>query len=430
VRAIGIVRVSQAKGREGESFASPTEQRDRIVGACERDGLELVATREEIDISGGTPLLKREGLLSAVEAIEAGEAEVLMVAYFDRLVRSLRVQDEVVSRVEAAGGRVVALDFGEVSGATAASWLSGTMIGAVAEYHRRSAKERSGAAQAMAVARGVAPWPNVPAGYERGSDGVLVPAADAPAVREAFEMRAEGASIAEIRAFLAGQGIHRSYHGVQGMFSQRTYLGEIHFGKLSNLHAHPAIVDRGLWQEVQRAKVSRGRKAKSERLLARLGVLRCGSCGARMVVASAHFGQYPTYRCPPNGDCPRHVAISALKVEGAVITAVKAALADVEGRASVAAHARDAERAASSAQDKLESAIRSLADFTDEPAAQETLSRLRDERDRTLEVVDQLGGKAASLSLTGDDWDRLLLAGKRDIAPGRGSGRITIKLFV
>jgi hypothetical protein len=41
-RAIGIVRVSQVKGREGESFASPDEQRERIEAACERDGLALV----------------------------------------------------------------------------------------------------------------------------------------------------------------------------------------------------------------------------------------------------------------------------------------------------------------------------------------------------------------------------------------------------
>jgi hypothetical protein len=41
-RAIGIVRVSQKKGRDGESFVSPEDQRDRIRAACERDGLRLV----------------------------------------------------------------------------------------------------------------------------------------------------------------------------------------------------------------------------------------------------------------------------------------------------------------------------------------------------------------------------------------------------
>jgi DNA invertase Pin-like site-specific DNA recombinase len=36
--------------------------------------------------------------------IEAGRADQLVVAYFDRLVRSLKVQLEVIERVERAGG--------------------------------------------------------------------------------------------------------------------------------------------------------------------------------------------------------------------------------------------------------------------------------------------------------------------------------------
>ena len=55
---------------------------------------------------------------------------------------------------------------------------------------------------------------------------------------------------------------------------------------------HEAIVkDRGLFERVQRRTVSRGRQAKSERLLARLGVLRCGTCGSRMVINS-YSGNY------------------------------------------------------------------------------------------------------------------------------------------
>src|SRR4051812_8747118 len=87
-RAIGIVRVSQVNGREGDSFASPAEQRERIRAACDRDNLRLVETIDELDVSGGTPLEKRRGLRAAVEAVEAGNAEVVVAAYFDRLVRS------------------------------------------------------------------------------------------------------------------------------------------------------------------------------------------------------------------------------------------------------------------------------------------------------------------------------------------------------
>ena len=156
------------------------------------------------------------------------------------------------------------------------------MMGAFAEYYRRSVGERTAEAQASAVARGVCPFPDVPPGLEPGKDGRLVSTAEAPVVVKAFEMRAEGATIKDIRAFLGEQAIERSYHGVQSMLSSRLYLGEIHFGKLVNTEAHDAIVPRDLFDRVQRNKVPRGPRPKSDRLLARLGVLHCDE-GARMV---------------------------------------------------------------------------------------------------------------------------------------------------
>ena len=80
-RAIGIVRVSRVGGREGESFTSPDEQRQRIECECEREGLELIDVISELDVSGGTPLSKREGLRTAIERVE----------YFGRLLARLGV---------------------------------------------------------------------------------------------------------------------------------------------------------------------------------------------------------------------------------------------------------------------------------------------------------------------------------------------------
>ena len=139
-----------------------------------------------------------------------------------------------------------------------------------------------------AIERGVVPWPNIPPGYLRDDDQLLVPDPDtAPVVAEAFSMRADGATIAKVRAHLRENGIVLSYHGTMALLASRVMLGEIHFGRYApNLSAHPAIVDRDTWQRVQRMSVPRGRKAKSDRLLARLGVLRCATCDGRMVVGT------------------------------------------------------------------------------------------------------------------------------------------------
>jgi DNA invertase Pin-like site-specific DNA recombinase len=442
-RAIGIVRVSQVNGREGDSFASPDEQRDRIRAACERDGLDLLNVIDELDVSGGTPLAQRVGLRQAVEAVEAGDADVIVAAYFDRLVRSLRVQDELVSRVEAAGGSVLALDTGEITNGSAGQWLSGTMLGAVAEYARRTAAERSGEAQARAVERGVLPWPNIPPGYRRGDDGVLVADPEtAPIVAHAFRMRASGETVAAVRAFLAGHGVQRSYHGVGSLLASRVMLGEIHFGNLVNLGAHEPIVEADVWRAVQRVKVSRGRRAKSDRLLARLDVLRCSGCGGRMVVGTQtqNGRSYPFYRCGHvREDCDRRVTISAEVVEAVVVEAVCAAIDDAEGRASVEHNVQRALQALERAQADLDSAFRAFEGFEGETVARERLILLRTVRDDAQKQVDQLGGERPAVTVTASDWDRLSLVERRaliravvervTVGPGRGTERVTVDLF-
>jgi site-specific DNA recombinase len=441
--AIGIVRVSQVKGREGDSFASPAEQRERIEAACERDGLTLLRVESELDVSGGTPLEQRTGLRTAVEAVEAGEVGVIVAAYFDRLVRSLDVQRQVVTRVESAGGEVFAVDVGQVTHGTATKKLSGTLLGAFAEYQRDTTRERSGDAQRRAVARGVIPWPNVPPGYRKRDDGTLVlHPKEAPVVARAFAMRAEGMTIKAIRSYLAKHGIERSYHGVTSLLASRVVLGEINFGKLVNTNAHEPVIDAELWAAVQRVRVSRGRKPKSDRLLARLDVLRCGSCGARMVVGTAHNGAYPLYRCPPTGDCQRRVTISANLVEGVVTEQVCSALANVEGRASAERNVRDAEQRLADAEGALRAAVHAFTGFEDVSETRERLTELREAREAAHARLDQLGGVGVAVAVNAaTDWNRLTLDERRalirttvqqvTVAPGgRGVDRLAVELFV
>jgi site-specific DNA recombinase len=442
-RAIGIVRVSAVKKRdkkrEGDAFISPGQQRKRVEESCERDNLRLLRVVDELDVSGGTELEHRTGLREAVEAIEGGEADVIVAAYFDRLVRSLKVQGEVVQRVERAGGQVLAVDVGRVTEGSAGQWLSGVMLGAVSEYHRRTAKERSAEAQARAVARGVLPWPNITPGYVRGDDGILVPDPDkAPVVAEAFRMRAEGITIKKVREFLRSRGIDRSFHGVSSLLSSRVVLGEICFGELVNRNAHEAIVDEGTWRKVQRLVVPRGRRAASDRLLARLGVLRCGSCGARMIIGTSN-GTYASYRCPPTGDCRNRLAVSADIAERVVTERVRAALDEIEGHASAEANVLQAEQALEHAQSSLDAALRVFDGF-EEPAARDRLLELRDTRDAAQVHLDQVGGPQPAVTLNGSkDWEQLTLAERRAliratvgrvvVGPGRGASRITVEML-
>lgn len=223
---------------------------------------------------------------------------------------------------------------------------------------------------------------------------------------------------------LKSHGVERSPRGVQVMLASRVYLGEVHFGELVNLEAHEPIIDRDLFERVQRMVVPRGRQPKSDRLLARLGVLRCGSCGARLcAMRLPRQGNYPVYRCPSSSDCACHVTISAEIAEQVITDAVHAALRDVEGRASVQASIRDAELALARADEALGAAVEAFTGFEDVADTRRRLTELRAQRDEAQALLDQLGDAGATLSINAaDDWDRLTFEERRDLI------RATIKV--
>ncbi|MGE5274916.1 MAG: recombinase zinc beta ribbon domain-containing protein [Verrucomicrobiota bacterium] len=372
-RAVGVVRVSGIgdRDRDDERFVSPSEQAERIRTACERDGLELIDTLEELDVSGGEEPPHRPGLQRAIAA------------------------------------------------------------------------ERTRDAKRRAVQRGVPPFPNVPPGYRRTEDGRLEPHPDeAPVVAEAFRLRASGATVMEVREHLRDHGIERSFHGVQTLFGSRVVLGELHFGDNVNLESHPAIVDVATWQRVQRMRSPRGRRPSSERLLARLGVLRCGSCGSRMVVGTTLQGgkRYPFYRCDPLHDCPRRVTISADLAERVVVETVKSQLDRMRGTAGLDDGLAAGERNLDTAERELDAAVRAFTGLEDVDAARERLLELREERDRVRDRLAELQNAAVpavAISTTGD-WDSLTVDEQRalisavvaraDVRPGRGGvDRVTVE---
>ena len=141
-RDVVVVRVSEQGDREDENFHSPKAQLAKAKLWSEDQGNRVVDAFEEIDVSGKLPLARRPGLLRAIEMVEAGEADHIVVAYFDRLVRSLKVQLEVIERVEQAGGEIYAIDHGRLTNGTAATRMSNNMMGAAFQYYAEVTGEK------------------------------------------------------------------------------------------------------------------------------------------------------------------------------------------------------------------------------------------------------------------------------------------------
>ena len=417
-RAVGITRVSVEGGRQEDRLYSYDTQADAIRASCERDDMTVLWIGRERAVSGGADLADRPQLSRALEAVESGKADVIVAAYADRFFRSLAVQAEVIGRVERAGGELLALDHGRLTNGSAAERLQANVLGSIAQFYREQGREKSKVGQAAAVARGAVPWARTPLGYTRRSDGTLEPKTDEiEIVRECFRRRLAGESHMAIRGWLRGQGVDRSPRGVQQLLSSPIVLGELRFGDLENLHAHEPIVDRDLFAAVQRMRVPRGPQPKSDRLLARLRVVRCGTCGSAMgTMVMRRQGDYPIYRCGSHNDCPRHVTIAAELTETWVWEQVKERLAGAQGSATggEAAVRLAAER--DGAQERLDRAVRSLgaAGLVSEAASVETLGELRGERDRRQEALDDLP-PTAGLALTVRVDDDLPVGVRRDL---------------
>ena len=103
----GYIRVSEVRGRDGESFISPSVQREEIEGWARSHDAVLGQVFEELDESGARanrPLLKR-----AIARVESGESNGIVVAKFDRFARSVVDGLRSIARIESAGGTFVSV---------------------------------------------------------------------------------------------------------------------------------------------------------------------------------------------------------------------------------------------------------------------------------------------------------------------------------
>jgi len=437
---------------------SVDDQIEALRVACDRNGWNLVDVYVEQDVSGQRPLDRRPGLKRAVADVENGRASVLLVAYFDRLVRSLKTQREVMERIEAVPGAVLqALDAGVISGATAIGWMSATQLGMISEFYARQTGEKTAMSKQRNIDNGIPPFPRITVAYERiteGDDkGKLKQSKYAPLVAEACRLRIGGMSYVKLTKWLSEQGVRAedghelTPSGVESMLSSKLLIGEIHFGSFkpnTNAIADP-VIDRATFRKMHATKVKRGRYAKNERLLSRLGVLVCGTCGARMSYAASSqrstktstTKRYDYYRCG-NPLCTKNASISCDVAESFVRDETIRLSQDVVGQASSALEIESARVAVESAKTKLSNAIMTLSDLMDEPASHEVLATLSAQRDAAVARHERLVSLSSpTLSLTtASAWDDLTLDERREIivavvdravvAAGRGADRITV----
>jgi site-specific DNA recombinase len=295
----GYIRVSQVRGRKGERFISPSVQREQIEAWISSHNAVLGEVFEELDQSGGRA--DRPLLLVAIERVETGESDGLVVAKLDRFGRSLIDGLRALARIEAAGGTFVSVQDG-IDISTPTGRLVSRILFAIGEWELERMRSNWDSARGRAVERGVYICRRAPPGYLKGADGRLrIDPRLAPIIREVFDRRLRGQSLDEIADFLNASELERETGGafrapgVHKLIVNCAYRGEARSGSHRNPHAHESIVDPACWQAAQGKP--RAPRVVVQALL--VGLIRCAGCGRVMTAArpQGRNSKYNVYRC-------------------------------------------------------------------------------------------------------------------------------------
>jgi DNA invertase Pin-like site-specific DNA recombinase len=214
MRLIGSRRVSTNGQLDG--YGLDVQEAD--LRAYARDnGHDLVRIETDGAKSGGLPADERPGLLAALKAIRAGEADGLLVpGDLDRLARELVVQEAIMGQVWRSGGVVHTTTRGEVLADDPDDPMRTAlrqMMGVFSQLDRALiAKRMRNGRKAKHAQGGYAGYGSPPLGW-RAHDHELVPdGAEAAAVARIRDLRDGGASIRAIVAAMTAEG-HKPKRG-------------------------------------------------------------------------------------------------------------------------------------------------------------------------------------------------------------------------
>lgn len=362
-RVLGLIRVS----KERDGMVSPEVQRVAIDDYAAARGYQVGGWMEGLDESGSQ---KRSAwwrrLEQAVDAVEAGEYDVVVVWKFSRTARQRLKWAVAIDRVESAGGRLESateqFDTTTSSGRFARGMLAelnafeAERIGEVwKEVHAKRVREGKPATGK----------PKYGYTYDREQKLHIPDDVAGPVLADLYRRYVAGESVYHLVRWLNGRG-HRTTEG--GTWSDRTLRrvmdsgfaagffsagGQLHQG------VHEPLIDADLWQAYQDARgVRRTRPARVERSQYVLsGLVVCGRCGGSMVAGQYGAKHQPKYRCKRGKEHgPEACAggyVMARFVEAEVLAWLEELAAEVETARSAALAAGARRTTARSEADRL-----------------------------------------------------------------------------
>ncbi|MCI0492952.1 MAG: recombinase family protein, partial [Planctomycetes bacterium] len=324
LRAANYARYSSENQRE----TSITDQFYLGEVYAQRAGWPAPIRFSDAEISASTPTLLRPGGRALMEAIRAGQIDILLVEALHRCWRDIVDQEQTIREIERLGVRIIGISDGYDSNREGRE-LQRIFIGGVnQQYLRDLAKAVHRTQTGIAVRGGNAG--GLAYGYRSVPDGdghrLEIDETEAATVRWIFASYADGLSLREIAYDLNSRAVPSPRGGTwavsalfgspakgSGILNNTLYAGRYVWNR-SQWIKHPdtgirkrkerdrsdwivkprpdlRIVDEENWAKVERRMAAR-KPMKTGRRPSYLlsGILRCGVCGGAYVVV--YRGQY------------------------------------------------------------------------------------------------------------------------------------------
>lgn len=287
-KAFIYVRQSLDKSGAGAAVA---RQREDCLKLCAERGWDDVRVWPENDTSASSRK-PRPVYTAMLEAIERGEAQVLVAWHVDRLTRKLTDLEHLIELTQATGLRIVTVT-GDIDLSNDAGRLVGRILASVArgEVERKGARQKRAQQQAAEEGR--------PAGGRRAfgytADGKEIVDDEAKLVAEAYNDIVTGASLKGIArrwneaGFATTAGNAWRHDNVRGVLKNPRYAGlRTYRGQIVGPATWPAVVDQDTFDAAHAilSMPERRTTASTARKYLLPGIALCWKCGSD--VATGH----------------------------------------------------------------------------------------------------------------------------------------------
>ena len=286
------IRVStEDQAREGFSLG---EQKEKLLQLCAFKGYEVFKVYEDAGISA-KDMEHRPAFQEMLQDMRAGKINYIVVYKLDRVTRSVRDLEELISQLEKYNCYLVC-DRDDVNTSTANGRFFVRMLTILSQLEIEIVSERTKFGLNGAIKSGHIPGQR-PFGYKSADDKtMIIDNATRPYVEKIFDMYLEGKSFQQIANYFKENDIYPKKKWrdttIQKIIDNKIYMGDYEqykrIGKQENLepivymNVVEPIISRAKWEECQRQKERNQRTYTRDRIYTFFQRLKCPDCGRIM----------------------------------------------------------------------------------------------------------------------------------------------------